>query len=582
MNWRYFITLFFLVILFSTASALEGDEIEDIIDPILNADLRSPGIFGAVVSVVIDGEIVFIRGYGTADVDGTYPLDPHQTLLPIGSVSKLFTWEALHLLADEGRVDFESDVNTYLNEPIIKETYPEPITLHHLVTHTAGLDEVASGIFTQNPDEILPSFDAYARIQPNRVRPPGRIAAYSNIGGSLGGAVIEAVSKESYETYVTREILEPANMRSTAVSEPMNEDLARHSPGTVLTEGIPVYSRYPPSGGIHSTAYDMGLYMIHRMEAGNGAYQQAFTHDERLSGITAGGFNERLVKGNRVLWHAGDVPGTSTLLAIVPDQDIGIYVCYTGTDGPGERLNLMNAFLMSVLPEEGRAEVHEPVPGPKDAYAGRYLSSRTPADGFERMVLILGRDEVFTRVVADGEEILIGAARYSEIEPGYFVGRNTHDRLVFAEIDGEEWLFMDSLPTIGWKRAPLSLAPELHTLLLLFFGGIFLSGAVIGGKRVRETDDRETKKTLILITGVAGSAILFLLLFFGSIQFFGLLFGTPPFFSVIRAIPILTAGATGLLLLHLRHQRDAAGMLIAGVSILFLIWLHFWGMLLPV
>lgn len=565
-------------------AALEEESLEEFFTAHLAEDLRDPDIPGAVIAVVADEEIVALLGYGFADADGSYPLDPEDTLLPIGSVTKLFTWEAALRLANQGLLDFDSDLNLYLPEPVIPETYAEPITLNHLMTHTSGLDEVAVGIFTQNPLEILPAFETYTKTQPVRVREPGRIASYSNIGALLAGAVIGEVSGTSYQEYIKREILTPIGMVSTTVREPLPDHLEARSPGTVLTEGIPIYSRYPPAGGMHTTAHDMGLYMIHALEAGEDAHPRIFSHDERLSGITRGGFFERSHGERRVLWHAGDVPGTSALLALVPEENLGIFICYTGAGGSAERFLLLHTFLDTYL----RAEEEEPFPYQEEstrAYAGTYISSRAPVAGFERILLIIGREQLSIQVHSDGDRIRIGDSVFQEVEPGYFVGVNTYEKLVFAETEGENWIFMDSIPSISWKRAGWPWDPHLNYLLLLFFAGVFLSGAVIGGKRAVETTDPFQKQGYILIALVSGTAILFMLLFFGTIRIVGILFGLPPGFGAIRCIPAATLVLTSCLILHIIHnrqKREIDGVFIGAVAVLFLVWLYSWNLLLPV
>ncbi|MCQ1538558.1 beta-lactamase family protein [Methanocalculus taiwanensis] len=566
------------------AAALEEDSLGEFFTTHIAEDLRDPDINGAVITIVDDGEIVALLGYGTADADGSYLLDPEDTILPIGSVTKLFTWEAALSLAEQGLLDFDSDLNSFLPEPVIPDTYTEPITLTHLMTHTSGLDEVAVGIFTQNPEEILPAFETYTKTQPERIREPGRIASYSNIGALLTGAVIEEVSGTSYKEYIEQEILTPLGMASTAAREPLPDHLASRSPEMILTEGIPAYSRYSPAGGMHTTAHDMGLYMIHVLEAGEDAYPRIFSHDNRLSGIVQGGYFERYHGKKRILWHTGDVPGTSTLLALIPEENLGIYICYTGTGGSAERFILLHTFLDTYLQTEREEQFTYQTESTKD-YAGTYISSRAPLAGFEKILLVIGRDQLSIWVRLEGEMIVINDAEYAEVEPGFCIGLNNPDRLVFSEREGEDWLFLDSLPSIGWKRAGWRENPQIQYAFLLFFAGVFLSGAVIGGKRAFETTNSFQKKGYLLITLVSGTAILFMLLFFGTIRIFGILFGLPHWFIVIRCIPALTAILAAYLILHTiqnKQKRKIEEVFIGAIAILFLLWLNSWNLLLPV
>ena len=95
---------------------------------------------GAAVSVVKDGRLFFAKGYGYADLENGIPVDPEQTVFRIGSVGKLFTWTAVMQLAEQGKLDLDADINAYLDFRI-PDTYPQPVTLKHLMTHTAGFED---------------------------------------------------------------------------------------------------------------------------------------------------------------------------------------------------------------------------------------------------------------------------------------------------------------------------------------------------------------------------------------------------------------------------------------------------------
>jgi hypothetical protein len=102
--------------------------------------MEEHGIAGAAVSVVKDGQLFFAKGYGYADIENGIPVDPEQTIFRIGSVGKLFTWTAVMQLVEQGKLDLDADINTYLDFRI-PDTYPQPITLKHLLTHTPGFED---------------------------------------------------------------------------------------------------------------------------------------------------------------------------------------------------------------------------------------------------------------------------------------------------------------------------------------------------------------------------------------------------------------------------------------------------------
>ncbi len=121
------------------------EDLEAFLDGVLAAEMRSHSIASATVSVVKDGELFFAKGYGYADRESRRPVDPERTLFRPGSISKLFTWTAVMQLVEQGKIDLDADVNEYLTDFRIPDTFPEPITMEHLMTHTPGFEDGGLG-----------------------------------------------------------------------------------------------------------------------------------------------------------------------------------------------------------------------------------------------------------------------------------------------------------------------------------------------------------------------------------------------------------------------------------------------------
>src|SRR5256714_2387181 len=124
----------------ASAPELTKSDFETFLDALIPSQLQNRNVAGAVVSVVKDGQVLFQKGYGYADVEAKKPVLPAQTLFRPGSISKLFTATAVMQLVEQGKLDLDRDVNEYLDFAIPK-TYPEPGTLRRLLTHTVGLEE---------------------------------------------------------------------------------------------------------------------------------------------------------------------------------------------------------------------------------------------------------------------------------------------------------------------------------------------------------------------------------------------------------------------------------------------------------
>src|SRR5437660_6213704 len=150
---------------------LSKADFETFLDALIPSQLRNRNIAGAVVSVVKDGQVLFQKGYGYADFEAKQPVLPDQTLFRPGSISKLFTATAVMQLVEQGKLDLDRDVNDYLDFAIPK-TYPEPITLRQLLTHTAGFEETLKNLFVAHESAMKP-FRTYPANQiPARIFRP--------------------------------------------------------------------------------------------------------------------------------------------------------------------------------------------------------------------------------------------------------------------------------------------------------------------------------------------------------------------------------------------------------------------------
>ena len=115
------------------------------LDSLVIPGLGKYHIPGMVISIVHGSNVVLAKGYGYADLERKVLFDPDSTVIRIASVSKLFTGTAVLQLVDRGLLDMHRDINTYLARFKIEIWPGMPITLDHLLTHTAGFDDRSIG-----------------------------------------------------------------------------------------------------------------------------------------------------------------------------------------------------------------------------------------------------------------------------------------------------------------------------------------------------------------------------------------------------------------------------------------------------
>lgn len=247
------------------AHAVSPDSVGTIRGPIgrkLDAHLTrmvQDGYSGAVI-VARDGDIILRKGYGYANREKKLPVTPH-TVFTIGSITKQFTGAAIVKLEMQGKLRVTDTIDQYLSG------VPEDkkgITLHQLLTHTAGMpDSLGSDFDTSATREVVLRLALRSKLRSK----PGSKHAYSNVGYSLLGLIIEKASGMGYEDYLRKHLFEPAGMGRTGYILPKfaPDSLAvgyrKDQPwGTVL--GHPMLEDGPgwhlrANGGIHSTIDDM-------------------------------------------------------------------------------------------------------------------------------------------------------------------------------------------------------------------------------------------------------------------------------------------------------------------------------------
>ncbi|WP_161606383.1 serine hydrolase domain-containing protein [Microlunatus speluncae] len=328
------------------------DDLTQRLDAELPAILERHRIPGAAVVVVGGGRQLAARGYGTADLMTGAELDPARTGLFTASVAKLFTATAALQLVEQGRLDLDRDVNDYLTGFEIADTFPgRPVTMRHLLTHTAGFDFAVLGGGGATDRDGRTLTDYLARAQPDRLRPPDlSLASYDNYGVALAGLVVEEVAGQPFERYVADRIFAPLGMDRSTQAQPQPDHLRRQLAtgyrvaGDDYVAATGQYGPLTPTGAATvTTAEDMGRFMLSQLPGGHARVldpasirtmqtRQAGL-DERLPGL---GFLWELRdrNGQRLVTKSGDMPGFHTNLILLPALDVGIYVAFNG-DGDG-------------------------------------------------------------------------------------------------------------------------------------------------------------------------------------------------------------------------------------------------------
>ena len=462
-------------------------EVQAFFDGLIGAQMNANHIAGVTVIVVKDGNVLFEKGYGYADVDNRTPVDPEKTLFRCGSVSKLFTWTAVMQLVEQGRLDLNTEINTYLKELKIPATYPQPITLANLMAHTAGFEDKGLGAYVAASD-YRPLGDYLKNYMPARVRPPGEISAYSNYGTALAGYIVEQVSGIPFEQYIQQNIFKPLGMAHSTFRQPLPQELAadqskgyRFQNGLFITQEYE-YSGPSPAAAMSSTAGDMGKFIIAHLQNGRlgdarileevtaiEMHTESFTHDPRVSGF-AHGFIEKEWNGQNIIWHGGDYNNSyHSAFVLLPEHNTGFFISYNSEAGATAKSQAMLAFIDHYYPAPAQPVLK---PDKNDLtryvrFTGSYANARSNYTTSEKALGLLS-NYISVSLAPDGYLMVDGAFVFAEVEPGVFRDVYGQDLLVFQDdaSGNVQYMFTSLSPTTAYIRLPGHLAPSLHLLVL--------------------------------------------------------------------------------------------------------------------
>ena len=223
--------------------ALEASDLVPFLDGIVPLQLERSDVAGASVLVMQNGEVLLEKGYGYADLKSKKPVDPATTIFRLASISKLFTWVSVMQLAEQGKLDIDSDVNRYLDFQI-RPAFSRPITLRNLMTHSWGIRRRKPRHYCyESRSRAVSLRDFLIRNQPKRIFAPGTIPAYSNYGVGLAGYIVQRVSGQPFEQYVEQHIFAPLKMVQSTFYQPPPASLRR-----LPSEGYPTDTQKPPIG----------------------------------------------------------------------------------------------------------------------------------------------------------------------------------------------------------------------------------------------------------------------------------------------------------------------------------------------
>jgi len=327
------------------------------IDAVVARVLKTFDVPGVGLAIVKDGRVVLAKGFGVRKLGEPTPVDDH-TLFGIASNTKVFTATALGLLVEEGKIEWDAPVIKYLPWFQMYDPYvTRELTIRDLLVHRSGLG-LGAGDLLWWPQSTYNRKEVARRLQFIKPATSFRTAyAYDNVLYLVAGEVIETISGQSWEDFITDRILKKVGM---------NDSKPRHSDANGAAQGANVASPHAevegkvrpvkpfdsdntnPAGGINASAADIAKWMLVRLADGKLADGSRLYSDRTSRTLTtpipintpppelaplqfnfngyALGLNVHDYRGHKVITHTGGLPGYVSKITLIPDAQLGVAV----------------------------------------------------------------------------------------------------------------------------------------------------------------------------------------------------------------------------------------------------------------
>jgi len=320
-------------------SGYDLDKTRRVLSEMIQKAVDSGGVPSISIALVKDDAIVWKAAFGFANVRTRTPATT-ETIYSTGSTFKSVTATALMQLAEQKKLALEHPVNRYLGDIQIADRLqsPNPVTIAHILSHWSGL--VAGAVTKPIWGRQLPKSLETMVAGLYSVRAPEARWEYNNFAYGMAGLLVEKISGESYEQYISSHILQPLGVETPHPVEPSPEMVELmalpYLPGGSSGKPRPVrqvhYDVYP-AGDIYLTPEDMARFLGAHLNGGTFNGKRILSkesieamHEPRFGGTYGlGFFLGRSEDGHRLISHSGGIPGQSSFMSGDLDARVGVY-----------------------------------------------------------------------------------------------------------------------------------------------------------------------------------------------------------------------------------------------------------------
>jgi len=531
---------------FSAAAAVEETNISKYIDRTLTEMVNQEQVKGAVASVVINRVDELCKGYGFADEENNIAASEDSTAFRIGSISKTFVAIAAQQLVQEGKLDMNASIMEYLEDDFPSFTYD--ITMKHLLTHTAGFEDMLTGIAAHDIDKAEPLELSIRKYMPAQVFEPGEVISYSNYGIALAAYVIERITGQDFYLYADTKIFKPLGMTKTSFEldyAGVAVSKAYSRKGNEVHE--PFINLYP-EGSVVSTAADMAKYMrwlmddsdvVLNVDAKKELFEQHFTMAEEFEGM---GYTWNRKERNGFMYYdkKGETVNFYSRIVLYPQQKTGVFLSFNTYVDENQINSIMDGITELILGPKKSQKIYN---GKQTAdISGYYIPTRSSFTNIERLMNFLTPNKIMhiSGTVTDGFKM-----NGQELLP---IGENYYStpigNLKYIEKNGRAYLANNT--AIAYVRIHWYESGMIQMLVAAMFAVLSLLVAAAGIMRLsgRRKDRKEHFISVLSIIHCAWFIVMCCLIFTGLSNFNLLSYSVP---IRIFALLVATTSVGGIL-----------------------------------
>ena len=381
-------------------SGLPVSTIEERIDKFYVSDDADFPFYANFQAAVFQGDRILLTESLSSQGES---IAPDTTVYEWGSISKTMIWVSVMQLWEQGKIDLDADIRTYLPDGFLKHlSYDDPVTMLELMNHKGGWCETTYEMQTDDESRLTTLGESLQRLEPDQTYRPGEVFSYSNWGAALAAYIVEQISGMEYSEYVHRNILEPLGMEHTSVTSDFRdnewvreqrEKLQTYKTKVVAFTGI--YEQKDdqlqfiylyPSGSAAGTLLDLARYAQAFVDDTAPLFQNKETQDKLFSGsdfygdtdiplVSYGFFPEEEYKV-RVYGHDGGTTSCISSMLFDPESKTGVVTLTSEADG-NALTGIINDWTFGSAHADGITE-EDTVP---EKLTGYYLDSRRNAAG---------------------------------------------------------------------------------------------------------------------------------------------------------------------------------------------------------